>query len=151
MRFRRCNSCLQIQSININHFCDFSDFSRINYTSEMAASVSTAEAELAELVMPSEPDSNVAQAPESPMTPADESEKSDNWELEEVFTCAVCFELIVMPTTLNCGHTFCRHCLAQWFEVGQKTECPTCREVGHELIDAFLGRFRHISVVSLSI
>lgn len=50
-------------------------------------------------------------------------------ELEEEFQCGVCFNLIVLPTTLSCGHSFCRHCLAQWFDFGKKMECPSCRQV----------------------
>lgn len=49
--------------------------------------------------------------------------------LEEEFVCGVCCDLMVIPTTLNCGHSFCRHCLARWFDVGKKTECPICRKV----------------------
>ncbi|KAF6027827.1 BFAR [Bugula neritina] len=48
--------------------------------------------------------------------------------LEEEFVCGVCCDLMVIPTTLNCGHSFCRHCLARWFDVGKKTECPICRK-----------------------
>ncbi|XP_067935643.1 bifunctional apoptosis regulator-like [Watersipora subatra] len=48
--------------------------------------------------------------------------------LEEELTCAICFELIVMPTSLTCGHTYCRHCLAHWCDVGKRMECPSCRE-----------------------
>lgn len=50
-------------------------------------------------------------------------------ELYEEFVCGVCCELMVLPTTLNCGHSFCRHCLAHWFRVGEKAECPSCRQV----------------------
>ena len=51
-------------------------------------------------------------------------------EIEEEFQCAVCLDLIVLPTTLNCGHSFCRHCLAHWFDCGKRTECPSCQQVG---------------------
>lgn len=50
-------------------------------------------------------------------------------ELYEEFICGVCCELMVLPTTLNCGHSFCRHCLAHWFKVGERAECPSCRQV----------------------
>ena len=50
-------------------------------------------------------------------------------EIEEEFQCAVCLDLIVLPTTLNCGHSFCRHCLAHWFDCGKRTECPSCQQV----------------------
>ncbi|XP_062915373.1 bifunctional apoptosis regulator-like isoform X3 [Mobula hypostoma] len=44
------------------------------------------------------------------------------------FSCHCCYEVLVNPTTLNCGHSFCRHCLALWWEASRKTECPECRE-----------------------
>ncbi|XP_051994020.1 bifunctional apoptosis regulator-like [Xyrauchen texanus] len=44
------------------------------------------------------------------------------------FTCHCCYEVLVDPTTLNCGHSFCRHCLALWLHSSQRTECPECRE-----------------------
>lgn len=47
---------------------------------------------------------------------------------EYKFSCHCCYELLVNPTTLTCGHNFCRHCLALWWESSHKTECPECRE-----------------------
>ncbi|XP_060082286.1 bifunctional apoptosis regulator-like [Ylistrum balloti] len=41
--------------------------------------------------------------------------------------CGCCFELLVEPTTLVCGHTFCKHCLARWTVTSGKRQCPTCR------------------------
>ncbi|CAM4557629.1 unnamed protein product [Leuciscus chuanchicus] len=44
------------------------------------------------------------------------------------FTCHCCYEVLVDPTTLNCGHSFCRHCVAQWLHSSKRNECPECRE-----------------------
>ncbi|XP_068100834.1 bifunctional apoptosis regulator isoform X2 [Hyperolius riggenbachi] len=44
------------------------------------------------------------------------------------FSCNCCYDILVNPTTLNCGHSFCRHCLALWWVSSKKTECPECRE-----------------------
>lgn len=44
------------------------------------------------------------------------------------FSCHCCYDILVNPTTLNCGHSFCRHCLALWWMSSKKTECPECRE-----------------------
>ncbi|XP_030635783.1 bifunctional apoptosis regulator [Chanos chanos] len=44
------------------------------------------------------------------------------------FACHCCYDVLVNPTTLNCGHSFCRHCLALWWESSGKNECPECRE-----------------------
>lgn len=48
--------------------------------------------------------------------------------LEQEFSCHCCYDILVDPTTLTCGHNFCRHCLALWWESSYKTECPECRE-----------------------
>uniref|UniRef100_A0A8C4ZQJ0 Bifunctional apoptosis regulator n=2 Tax=Gadus morhua TaxID=8049 RepID=A0A8C4ZQJ0_GADMO len=47
---------------------------------------------------------------------------------ESEFSCHCCYDILVNPTTLNCGHNFCRHCLALWWESSHKNECPECRE-----------------------
>ncbi|XP_076455812.1 bifunctional apoptosis regulator-like isoform X2 [Babylonia areolata] len=49
---------------------------------------------------------------------------------EEEFVCPVCLLLLLDPTTLNCGHTVCRGCLAGWYLSSQprRQECPTCRQ-----------------------
>ncbi|KAL3877200.1 hypothetical protein ACJMK2_034941 [Sinanodonta woodiana] len=43
------------------------------------------------------------------------------------FICACCFELMVEPITLICGHSFCQLCVARWYLQSRKTECPECR------------------------
>lgn len=47
---------------------------------------------------------------------------------EQEFSCHCCYDILVNPTTLTCGHNFCRHCLALWWESSHKNECPECRE-----------------------
>ncbi|GAA6067035.1 bifunctional apoptosis regulator isoform X1, partial [Tachysurus ichikawai] len=51
--------------------------------------------------------------------------------LECVLSCHCCYDVLVNPTTLTCGHSFCRHCLALWWESSHRTECPECREPWH--------------------
>lgn len=43
------------------------------------------------------------------------------------FLCGCCFDLMIKPTTLTCGHSFCRLCVANWYFTSKKTECPQCR------------------------
>ncbi|XP_077093950.1 bifunctional apoptosis regulator-like [Siphateles boraxobius] len=45
------------------------------------------------------------------------------------FTCHCCYEVLVEPTTLPCGHSFCRHCLASCWASAPRTHCPECRAV----------------------
>uniref|UniRef100_A0A452I098 Uncharacterized protein n=1 Tax=Gopherus agassizii TaxID=38772 RepID=A0A452I098_9SAUR len=49
--------------------------------------------------------------------------------VSEEATCPVCLEYFTEPVTLDCGHNFCRACIAQCWE-GSDTaaSCPQCRE-----------------------
>ncbi|ROL08897.1 Bifunctional apoptosis regulator [Anabarilius grahami] len=66
---------------------------------------------------------------------ATESDLSDSKEsiadlLASEFTCHCCYEVFFDPTTLTCGHSFCRHCLARWWISAfpcVRTDCPECR------------------------
>jgi len=51
----------------------------------------------------------------------------DNFrELAETqLQCAVCSELFVEATAINCGHTFCNYCISEWKK--KKNNCPVCR------------------------
>ena len=48
-------------------------------------------------------------------------------ELDEL-TCACCYDILREPTTLTCGHTFCRSCIATWYLQSKQTLCPECRQ-----------------------
>jgi len=58
--------------------------------------------------------------------------------LETEYQCPTCLELFICPVSLNCGHTYCWLCLAQWKNSNGRTRgdlgtCPQCREpVVHE-------------------
>ncbi|KAK1435835.1 hypothetical protein QVD17_01605 [Tagetes erecta] len=43
------------------------------------------------------------------------------------FDCTVCLKLLYEPITTPCGHTFCRSCLFQSMDRGNR--CPLCRTV----------------------
>jgi len=51
----------------------------------------------------------------------------DNFrELAETqLQCAVCNEVFVEATSINCGHTFCHYCIYEWKK--KKSNCPVCR------------------------
>ncbi|XP_077366514.1 E3 ubiquitin-protein ligase rnf8 [Festucalex cinctus] len=46
--------------------------------------------------------------------------------LETELQCIICSELFIETVTLNCGHSFCCHCIKQWRK--KKEECPICRQ-----------------------
>lgn len=54
------------------------------------------------------------------------NEDSEKEILEEL-KCGICLDLLVDPTSLSCGHTVCRYCLAQWWFKAKKKNCPQCR------------------------
>lgn len=39
--------------------------------------------------------------------------------------CPICAEMMYVPLTCLCGHTFCYECIDSWFDT--KMNCPTCR------------------------
>ena len=45
---------------------------------------------------------------------------------EEQATCVVCADIIEVPVTTPCGHSFCKSCLVTSADV--KNECPLCRK-----------------------
>lgn len=62
-------------------------------------------------------------------------------QLEEHFTCALCYDILATPYSLNpalCGHTFCAMCILKWFfsrlHQGcggwhESVDCPICRSL----------------------
>nr|XP_048674579.1 zinc finger protein RFP-like isoform X2 [Caretta caretta] len=49
--------------------------------------------------------------------------------LQEEATCPICLEYFTDPVTLECGHNFCRACIAQcWEGPDTAASCPQCRE-----------------------
>eukprot|EP00980_Cylindrotheca_fusiformis_P002763 scaffold657_cov108-Cylindrotheca_fusiformis.AAC.4 len=50
--------------------------------------------------------------------------------LRNELTCIICHEVFLDPTSLSCGHSFCKDCLDWWWQQPQKRrakDCPTCR------------------------
>lgn len=50
-----------------------------------------------------------------------------NTIIDENMACSICSELFVRAMTLNCTHTFCRHCIESWIK--RRKECPVCRTI----------------------
>ena len=43
----------------------------------------------------------------------------------EVVDCVICCNILVKPTTLICGHTFCTNCIK--ISLKNTPVCPICR------------------------
>lgn len=42
-------------------------------------------------------------------------------ELKDILKCGICQELIKLPASLDCGHSFCRECIyKKWQDDGSK-------------------------------
>ncbi|XP_032303870.1 E3 ubiquitin-protein ligase TRIM7 isoform X3 [Coturnix japonica] len=50
--------------------------------------------------------------------------------LQDEATCSVCLEFFKDPVSIECGHNFCRACIAKsWKDLEMDFPCPQCREV----------------------
>ncbi|XP_037606996.1 zinc-binding protein A33-like [Sebastes umbrosus] len=45
------------------------------------------------------------------------------------FSCPVCCEIFKDPVVLLCGHSFCKHCLQEWWRQSGLQTCPVCKEI----------------------
>lgn len=46
--------------------------------------------------------------------------------LRRELTCSICLEVLQLPVTVDCGHTFCRYCIAR--SRLTRLVCPLCRQ-----------------------
>lgn len=49
-------------------------------------------------------------------------------ELDLILNCLICSNEMCEPTTLHCGHSFCRTCTKQWCFKYKHYNCPVCRQ-----------------------
>jgi len=49
-------------------------------------------------------------------------------EIDPDCKCAVCFEVLLDPVTLPCGHSLDQRCLQKVLDSGGQRACPTCRK-----------------------
>uniref|UniRef100_A0A8D0GMA8 Uncharacterized protein n=1 Tax=Sphenodon punctatus TaxID=8508 RepID=A0A8D0GMA8_SPHPU len=50
--------------------------------------------------------------------------------LQDEATCSVCLEYFKDPVSIDCGHNFCRGCIAKsWRGLESNYPCPQCREI----------------------
>ncbi|XP_068129601.1 E3 ubiquitin-protein ligase TRIM7-like [Hyperolius riggenbachi] len=47
--------------------------------------------------------------------------------IQQELKCSVCFNTYSDPTTLPCGHTFCKQCIQKTFQNSCQRCCPECR------------------------
>ena len=49
-------------------------------------------------------------------------------DLDLIVNCLICSNLMQAPTTMHCGHSFCRTCTVKWCVVYKHYTCPVCRK-----------------------
>ncbi|KAK2909561.1 hypothetical protein Q8A67_005398 [Cirrhinus molitorella] len=88
-------------------------------------------------------DVQIPKEPELSESEEDEEEEPVAGLSASEFTCHCCYQVLVDPTTLTCGHSFCRHCLANWWASARprvRIDCPECRALwtGHPKVNILL-------------
>ena len=54
-------------------------------------------------------------------------DKTSECSKEQDLKCSICLDLFILPSTMQCGHTFCKQCVQQVFFY--KKVCPICRKI----------------------
>lgn len=49
-------------------------------------------------------------------------------DLNLIVNCLICSSLMKEPTTMHCGHSFCKWCITKWCLEYRKRTCPVCRQ-----------------------
>eukprot|EP00049_Salpingoeca_infusionum_P001854 m.51545 g.51545 ORF g.51545 m.51545 type:complete len:442 (+) comp11243_c1_seq1:109-1434(+) len=57
-----------------------------------------------------------------------DGERTVTVKAEGICECAICCSLLALPVTLQCGHSFCKVCVAGIFKHSPTVECALCRE-----------------------
>ncbi|XP_060738992.1 E3 ubiquitin-protein ligase TRIM39-like [Tachysurus vachellii] len=47
---------------------------------------------------------------------------------EEQLKCSICLEVFTDPVTTPCGHSFCKSCITQSWDMSEHCHCPYCNE-----------------------
>ncbi|XP_078138322.1 E3 ubiquitin-protein ligase TRIM39-like [Centroberyx gerrardi] len=48
---------------------------------------------------------------------------------EEQFLCSICLDVFTDPVSIPCGHSFCKNCITQHWDISVQCQCPMCKEV----------------------
>ncbi|XP_026174929.1 zinc-binding protein A33-like [Mastacembelus armatus] len=48
---------------------------------------------------------------------------------DEDCLCPVCCDIFTDPVMLLCGHSFCKHCLQEWWRQSTLQSCPVCKDI----------------------
>uniref|UniRef100_A0A667XRN3 Uncharacterized protein n=1 Tax=Myripristis murdjan TaxID=586833 RepID=A0A667XRN3_9TELE len=48
---------------------------------------------------------------------------------EDQFWCSICLDVFTDPVALPCGHSYCKNCITQHWDVDAQCQCPVCKTV----------------------
>ncbi|XP_078138352.1 E3 ubiquitin-protein ligase TRIM21-like [Centroberyx gerrardi] len=48
---------------------------------------------------------------------------------EEQFLCSICLDVFTDPVSIPCGHSFCKNCITQHWDISVQCQCLMCKEV----------------------
>ncbi|KAG2457264.1 TRI16 protein, partial [Polypterus senegalus] len=48
---------------------------------------------------------------------------------QDDITCLLCLNILTVPVTIPCGHSFCLECLTECWDQSQESSCPQCKEI----------------------
>ncbi|XP_045892932.1 E3 ubiquitin-protein ligase TRIM21-like [Micropterus dolomieu] len=48
---------------------------------------------------------------------------------EDQFLCSICLDVFTDPVTIPCGHSFCKTCITEHWNINVLCQCPNCEEV----------------------
>ncbi|XP_068458674.1 E3 ubiquitin-protein ligase TRIM21-like isoform X2 [Clinocottus analis] len=48
---------------------------------------------------------------------------------EDQFLCSICLDVFTHPVSTPCGHTFCKACITQHWNINVPSQCPNCNKM----------------------
>ncbi|XP_078138052.1 nuclear factor 7, ovary-like [Centroberyx gerrardi] len=48
---------------------------------------------------------------------------------EEQFLCSICLDVFTDPVSIPCGHSFCKNCITQHWDISVQCQCPMCKKL----------------------
>ncbi|KAM4633118.1 E3 ubiquitin-protein ligase TRIM39-like [Polymixia lowei] len=54
---------------------------------------------------------------------------------EEQFQCSICLDVFTEPVSIQCGHTFCKTCITEYWDESDLCQCPLCKKTFSERPD----------------
>uniref|UniRef100_A0A3B4TNR6 Bloodthirsty-related gene family, member 1 n=1 Tax=Seriola dumerili TaxID=41447 RepID=A0A3B4TNR6_SERDU len=50
---------------------------------------------------------------------------------EDQFLCPICLDVFTIPVAISCGHTFCKTCITEHWDINTHCQCPVCKQGFH--------------------